>query len=328
MIFAMQIVRQSFLAHIYFYQAGTAGFWSFSIQMSYSIGVGLAISAGVADNIGWLMQKKVVNDVPPEKRDSKYIQTLARNPVWLTGLVIQLAGVAALFVIAVLFIGPALVPGLMAVGLIILALGSVKLIGEHLRFLDIIGIGLMVAAAFAIGMSGMAINVTAYNMVDPNFLGRSAIYTIGLFGIICILDIIRRKVEKARGIAFALNSGLLFSIANFWTGPMLGMVIDIINNTSSPFEVAIFAIVGILATVTNIGGIVAIQHGFKTGNASLLVPIQYVPAQITPAIMYLSVFSLTPPSTLALALFIAGISLIIASSFILTRRQVLLEKSE
>jgi hypothetical protein len=142
-----------------------------------------------------------------------------------------------------------------------------------------------------------------------------------------VLEIIQRKVERVRAVAYAMNSGLMFSIANFWTGPWLGFIVDLVNGVATPLLIVVFVIVCVVATVTNAYGIILIQLGFKTGNASLLVPIQYFPVQVTPAIVYLIVFALIPPSAVSLGLFICGMILVIASSFILTRRQVLLEKT-
>lgn len=49
------------------------------------------------------------------------------------GLLLEYGVGSAAYMIAQNLIGPALVPGLMAAGLIVLAIGSVKIIGETLR---------------------------------------------------------------------------------------------------------------------------------------------------------------------------------------------------
>ena len=86
--------------------------------MNYVLGVAVAILCGVVNNVGVLLQKKVVNDVPPEARGQGFLKRLLKHPLWLLGLFLQIGVGTATFMIAVDLIGPALVPGLMASGLV------------------------------------------------------------------------------------------------------------------------------------------------------------------------------------------------------------------
>ncbi len=70
------------------------------------------------------------------------------------GLLLQIViGGLVFYFIAIIFIGPAIVPGLMSVGLIVLALGSVKMLKETLGKEEIIGILLMIGGVSLLGLS-------------------------------------------------------------------------------------------------------------------------------------------------------------------------------
>ena len=88
----------------------------------YILGIIFAILAGCTTNIGLLFQKKVVNQVPDE---AKLMKTLIKNKLWLLGIILEFGIGSIFFILTQSFLGPALVPGLMASGLIILALGSI-----------------------------------------------------------------------------------------------------------------------------------------------------------------------------------------------------------
>ena len=77
--------------------------------MSYLLGVTLAVASGISNNVGTLVQKKVVNEVPPEKRDERFMRTLVRSRKWWFGMVLQLGIGTVFFMLATNFIGPALV---------------------------------------------------------------------------------------------------------------------------------------------------------------------------------------------------------------------------
>ncbi|NVM02259.1 MAG: hypothetical protein HWN67_07975 [Candidatus Helarchaeota archaeon] len=111
--------------------------------MNYWLGVFFAVLSGVLANIGTVLQKKVVNEVSDE---AKFFRSLIKKPLWVLGLLMGLTIGAVFYMLAQMYIGPTLTPGLMAVGLIVLAIGAVKIVGEELKFSEIIGILLMIVA--------------------------------------------------------------------------------------------------------------------------------------------------------------------------------------
>ncbi|MHA2021006.1 MAG: DMT family transporter, partial [Candidatus Thorarchaeota archaeon] len=138
--------------------------------MSYWTGVFLAITAGINNNLGSVLQKKVVNDLPPEEREQKFFRNLVRKRLWLAGLLLQYVLGSALMLLAQVYIGPALVPGLHAFGLIVLAIGSIKLVGESLRKQEVLGIALLMLATALFSLSELEISIPAYDFLETSFL--------------------------------------------------------------------------------------------------------------------------------------------------------------
>ncbi|MHA1237535.1 MAG: DMT family transporter, partial [Candidatus Hodarchaeales archaeon] len=136
----------------------------------YLLGVTLAILAGFVINYGMVLQKKVVN---AHKNDEEFLKNLAKNPTWLTGLVLQFVLGTIFMLTAQLFIGPALIPGLMASGLIILAVSSVKILGETLSRYEILGIAVMILATVLLGLSELSIPTEDINLLDPDLIMRT-----------------------------------------------------------------------------------------------------------------------------------------------------------
>ncbi|MFX1431908.1 MAG: hypothetical protein ACFFCY_17205 [Promethearchaeota archaeon] len=288
----------------------------------YILGVFLAILSGSINNIGLVLQKKVVNEVPPE---AKFFRSLVKKPVWITGLLMELAIGSVFFMIAQIFIGPALIPGLMAFGLIFLAIGSVKIVGETLKKEEIIGIILMIIAIFSLGLSELSVDITGIDILAIDLVINMTIFTIILFLGSFICEILQRKIEKLKGIFLAISSGFQFSLTNFWIAPLMAVIAHVFGGTATLGEIYIFIASAVILIAASILGIMKIQQSFQVANASRMIPIQQVPIQITPVLAYFFVFTLMPPTMLPIIYIIIGVAFIILSSFLLAKRQAQLD---
>ncbi|MFW9897491.1 MAG: hypothetical protein ACFFD7_16925, partial [Candidatus Thorarchaeota archaeon] len=84
-------------------------------DFNYLIGIFFAILAGIVVQTGALIQKYVINK---HSDDRKFMLSLVKSPIWILGVLLQIIiGGLVFYFIAIVFIGPALVPGLMSVGL-------------------------------------------------------------------------------------------------------------------------------------------------------------------------------------------------------------------
>lgn len=297
------------------------------MNSKYLLGVAVAVLCGVVNNVGVLLQKKVVSDLPPEFRSRGFMRRLLTNPLWLLGLFLQVGLGAVTMMIAQGLIGPALVPGLMASGLIVLALGSVKLIGETLNRSESIGIGLMILGILCLGLSGLDIGLDRVRaaLAWSDTLVRIAVFTVSLFLLWGGIHAVSLKTARRKGIIMGFSNGFLYALSNFWISPLLAVIALVLTGKGSFGQIVIFALASLILVSTNLLAIRQIQEAFKFGQAGNIIPVQQIPIQIAPILVYFFAFALKPPSHLAGALIILGVSLIIVSGFLLGRRQAELE---
>ena len=292
----------------------------------YSVGVALAIASGVAHNIGIVLQKKVVNQIAADRQG--FFSRLVRHPLWLAGFVIHMGLGSALFLLAQVRLGPALIPGLMAAGLVFLVLGSIWILKEQLGAAEITGILLLIVAITLLGLSRLTIDVEDFDVLAPGFILRSALFSLVIGALILILELLARRMTRYRGSALAISSGLLYVLSNFWVGPFMGAVLRIFKGIFTLPVIALFVTGSAILVVTNMYGIARLQLAFRIANASLAIPIQQIPIQTAPALVYLAVFRLSAPSTVSVLMFCLAVVLIIGSAFVLARRQGMMEAIE
>jgi hypothetical protein len=225
-----------------------------------------------------------------------------------------------------MLIGPALIPGLMASGLIILALGSVYILNEGLGHKEIIGILLMITAILFLGLSELSIAIGDQNILDPTFLMRVFIFTLSLIVISMISELIKKRFDYYKGIALAIFSGNMFGLSNLWVSLLIGTIGKVFGGLFLWSELVLFIISSIILMLTNALGVIKMQEAFTIGRASNLVLIQQVPIQISPIIVYFFVFFSMPPGIFSIIFLVFSIPFIITSSYLLGRRQVKLEK--
>ncbi len=285
----------------------------------YLLGIVAAILAGVILNIGTVLEKMAINKLPKETISMK---SILKNPIWLIGFFIQYILGTIFLSIAQLYIGPVLVPGLIAFGLIFLTVGSVKINRERLNHREYIGIGLMIFAIFSISFSGLSIELFSFDYSESNFLVRGFIFSGLCFLSAGICIILQKKSTKSKGLLLALASGFLFSIENLWWGILLLILLHFLQGSFLIFDIILITILIVFELVINIYGMIFFQKSFRYGQASNLVPILGVPVQLSPIVFYFFVFLLIAPSFSSIALLVVGISLILTSTYLLSQRQI------
>ena len=300
----------------------------------YLWGVIFAVLAGLSNNVGLILQKLTVNEVDGRARTASradsaamtaagtagaepggFFARLLRQPLWVLGLVLEIGVGTVFFLLAQVYTGPALIPGLMASGLIVLALGSAWFLHEPPTFGDWLGIAALIAAAVLLGLSHLSIDLAVFNILEAGFLRRAALFSAVVLVFFLILVALGRR--KRRGLNYALRSGLLYVLSNFWVGPFTGTVLRLFQGRFSLPLAAMFAFSSAVLVLTNLFGIAELQRAFRVSRASVAVPVQMLPTQVAPAIVYLVVFRLEAPSIGALLLFALGAILIVISSFLL-----------
>lgn len=295
------------------------------MESTYAAGVLLAVASGACQNVGLLLQKRTVNRLETAGGGSGFFSRLLRQPLWLVGLVTHFGVGTVFFLLAQVKIGPALIPGLTASGLIVLVLGSLPIAGDRLGRGEIVGVLLMAAGIALLSMSRLSIDLREYDVLSGGFLLRAALFTAGGAALMLAACVVQRRGTLHRGIVLALLSGFLYVLSNFWVGPFVSVSLSILGRAATLSHYLMFVFGAVVLVLTNLFGIGTLQGSFRHCKATQAIPIQNVPVQLAPAIVYLGVFRLAPPTPYSVPALALGVALILSSSFLLAGRQARLE---
>jgi len=287
----------------------------------YLIGVISAILGGSISSVGVICQKKVVNEIPSKSKEQRFFRSLVKKPLWLLGLILGTFAPAVFVIIAQLYVGPALVPGLMAAGLIVLAIGSVKINKESLDRSDYTGITLMIVAIFFLGLSQLSVGMATFDLNAQWVLLNSILFGVALFIGWGVFAIVQKGSKYYRAVLLIFAAGFMFAQQNFWIAPLSGTIFDAFTGTATVNELIFFIMSSVILSVSAILAVATQQTAYKYGQASTLNTLQQFPTQIAPPFVYLLVFQLTPPFSYSLPLLLLGTALVLISSFLLARRR-------
>jgi hypothetical protein len=235
----------------------------------------------------------------------------------VTGLALQFAIGTPMYAAAELLIGPTLIPGLMATGLIVLALGSPMVAGEPLRKTDLAAVAIIVVAVALFGLSRLSIDLGGMDLLRASLVLRFAAMTAAVTVLALLLFVIARVRKAGRGSLLIFAAGLLFSLGNLWLGVVMAALARIVSGAAHMPLVVAGAVALAVVIATNLVSVVWTQEAFRHGRAASLVPLQQVPIQIVPALSYFLVFLLSPPLPSSPYLAIGGVLLILVGSTIL-----------
>lgn len=296
---------------------------------SYFLGVLFALLGGIANNGGAVLQKYAINQIPKENRDDEFYKSLVKNPYWLLGIVLIIAASGILFMLAQAYIGAALVPGLAAIGLVVLALGAIKILHEKIQKTEIMGIIIMMVGILFIGLSSLEIiDVDMVNLSDSAFLMRIMVYTALIFSLWMIFRQAGKRSKKGKTLLLSLAAGVPFALSNAWLQPFLFLAATMFSEGLEPLEIGLFIFSIVVVAGVNIVGLIHIQDAFKEGDASKVAPISQIPQQITPVIIYFAVYMKATPNPASIWYIFFGVTLVCIAGFLLGKRQGQLEVIE
>jgi len=289
---------------------------------NYLIGVALGLIGGILTQAGQLLLKKAVNEVR-RAGSERYLRRLIRHPVWLSGFVFGLGGGGVAYILSQSIIGPALVPGLMAFGLIVLAVGSVKMNHEELNAGEISGIFLMILGVFLLGLSGLEITSVQVKaaLADKPVLLRITFFTGSFFILFLITRSLIFQIKNRRGIFIALANGFLFALMDFLVNPLIAVIFIVLSGKGTGLQNVIFIFASLILTTSAVFTTWQTQLAFRVGQASNIVPVAQVPIQISPIVVYFFVFGLSAPRETSFLYILSGTILTMIAGFLLGRRQ-------
>ncbi len=295
---------------------------------NYFFGVFLSVLCGVLINGGLLCQKKVINGIPHVLRQTRFMRTLFRKPLWIIGFLMEFVGGGATFMLAVNYIGPALVPGLMATGYIVLVVGSIGILKEKLNRMEYVGILLLISGIALLGLSALEIHKSTVReaLADTDTVFRIIVFTATMFALWGLTHLGALRSKEYKGILMGFSNGFPFGLSNFWIAPLLAVIWIVLGGKGTTAQIVIFVAACIIMVLVNLLGIRQTQEAFKFADAHKVIPMQQIPVQIAPVLYYFSVFSLKPPSDSSVMYILVGALLIIVSGFTLSGRQTELER--
>ncbi len=291
------------------------------MSLTFALGIFYAILCGAMNAIGVLCQKKAVNRIVGRGAAAPFFSSLLRSPLWLAGLFINVVLGSILNILAQGSIGPALVPGLTASGLIFLALGSTKILREKQTSREWAGIAVLVTGITVLGFSNLAI---ARNEVD--ILNTETQYRLYGFTLLLLLCwgatwlIAKKGKATTRGLVHAVSSGFPFSISNLWVLPLLLTAAPILSGTAQTEHIVLFIAALAILVGVNVGAIRQTQEAYRTAPANKAMPLQAVPVQIIPILIFFFVFQ-KPYPHVTLLLAPLGVALILIGGFLLAGTQ-------
>ena len=293
------------------------------MDLHYLAGVALGVLGGILTQFGQLLEKRAVNQFRADSLENGFFRRLIKSPTWLSGVFFGLGGGTVAYMFAQSLIGPALTPGLMASGLVILAVGSVRMNHENLNSSEIVGIVLMILGILSLGLSGLAINSTQVRttLADQSALQRIALFTVSFFLMSIITRSLASRIKNRRGMLIAVANGFLSCLSDFWINPLLALIAIVLLSHGKPSQIIIFIIACIILVTVATTVTWTNQLAFKYAQASNVVPVAQVPIQIAPILVYFFIFALTPPSSISVVFILTGTFLTIVAGFLLGRRK-------
>jgi hypothetical protein len=287
----------------------------------YITGIVFAVLAGVSTYIGLAFQKKAVNRIPATNRSKGFMKILLKSPLWVLGLFLYIGLATIFYMIAQYMIGPALVPGIMISGLVVLIIVASGIVGEKITLWEIAGIILLVTGAILIALSNLVIDSSKINLTDKRIIFHIFAFSFILLGLWMLSNFLSRKSIIYKAQFKGLAAGFPYCIANFWITILYASMVPVFSGDHSIVAVFFFLISSVILVASNIFGIKEIQSAFKYGAISLVIPIQQIPVQIAPIFYFYYVFMLSTPKKNSIFWILSGIALIILSGFMLGKRQ-------
>lgn len=249
------------------------------------------------------------------------MRSLIRSPLWLLGLVVSVVFGSVFYLFAEAWVGPSIVPGATATGLIILVVFSIRVIGERLEAIEIFGISVMIIGIILLGLSGLSIPSSEVNFNQTDFLIRFVIYSVMLVIFWLMAQISASKSEANKGVLYAVSVGLIWTISDLWVFPLVATIGLFFSWTFTAIEIGVFIAACIILILTNIYGVRQTQIAYRFLQVNKVQPIQESTTQLSPILIYFVVVgkTATPLSTI---LVLIAVVLIIGSSFLIMRRNI------
>jgi drug/metabolite transporter (DMT)-like permease len=235
-----------------------------------TLGLAAALAASVFFNVGVALQALDAREEPPEQgMRLSLLGRLLRRPRWLLGFVLGALG----FPLEVLAFAKApfvVVQPALAAGLILLLVLGVRILGERVGRIEVVGVG-----AIIVGMA-----LVAWGAPDHTEAHRGVAAIVSVVGALSILALVPFALRGSRfdGAAIAiLGSALGFAASNVATKLMS-------DEFNADRKLAAFVWL-LVAFVTGIAAIVTEMTALQRAKATVVVPVSFAIQTFLPIVL-------------------------------------------
>jgi drug/metabolite transporter (DMT)-like permease len=277
--------------------------------LEYAIGAAAAIGGAAAINFGTALQKRALAAASPPA--GLLLPSLFKNRLWLAGFALQACIGGPLTVAAMSLIGPSATPGLMAAGLIVLAVASRRINHERMGKRSAAGIGLVAVAVALIAWSALTVDLSAHPFPGSESSEKFAVMLASLiaFTALCAMAgaALLRRSDKRGAVSLAIGAGSVSAIGNLLlglvSGALRGVLGGAIDVTRAPAVLASLAALSACSLVN----MALTQHALRAAKASTVAPVIQVPIQITPIVAFFAVYRPFDPGPFRTAVGLLGV---------------------
>jgi len=274
--------------------------------------IALSVLATTCYQAGLVLQKIAADRMPKLTlvlRQRHVFRAFLRSPLWLSGIAITAAGWVC-FLKAVANAPVSIVQPALGAGLVLLALVSVLVLKEEVRFLEWLGIALMISGIVLLGVSGSK---------DAIGSGRLSLYGL-LIVTLASLALLAAAVRLARSgrtlplpLVLGFAAGVLIGLAALYTK---GLFLSL----EAGLPVLAWLVFLPLMMIANVGGLWVQQAGFQRGRALIVVAMNAVTNKVISIVGgMVTLGELLPTDESLAAARVAGFVAILAGTVFLSR---------
>ncbi len=246
-------------------------------------GIGLALLATTAYNVGLIQEKRALGRMPAldVRRVPRVVASLFADPAWLAGFALMLLGLACQTIVLT-FEPVSVVQPVLSSGVALVLVLSRLVLRERLGAVEAWCVGAMAVSVILLAASAGGTGTGAGHYADPGWMAAVAIPSV-VIGLLVAASPLRRRSAGRRaataGVCFGVGTGLLYGVAALGIKGLSGILVDhrgaagiVAGVVSSPY---LYVLGGCSAAA-----MLLYQVGLQSCRASILVPVSTVTGSV------------------------------------------------
>jgi drug/metabolite transporter (DMT)-like permease len=263
----------------------------------YLFGILSGLLVGIIYNSSSLIQKYAVSKTDPTK---PLFRQLLSHPLWILSILGSGLFAFLFTLLGQMMIGPTLLPGLAALGIIIIPIGAQKFLHEKNGRREYLGIIVIIIGVILLSFSKLSINTEEISWLEKSFFIKTIRYIGSLTSIsllLLVLGLFLKRRPQLTTVLFSLSAGVALAMGNILTAPISHQVTLLTQHSAQDVSFIYLLVIGLYILAVNVYAVVIMQYAYTVSHVSMLMPIQQTPIQIIPIISHFWFFSATFPST-------------------------------